>query len=256
MMVRAAQRAGRGLLRDFGDVASLQVSRKGPNDFVSQADRKAEKTILEVLSQARPEAGFLMEESGVHPGQGNQRFIVDPLDGTLNFLHGLPHWCVSIAFEEEGQIKAGVVYDPVKDDLFAADRSGGAYLNDHRLRIAPRTQVAESLIAIGWEEKPNDDGTRRPAYRERVADAGAATRRFGAAALDLAYVAAGRFDGFYEVGLKPWDMAAGMLLVTESGGYASTITGEMDPYLKDSILVANQRLHGQLMKALAGKALS
>lgn len=244
VMTRAAEKAGRALLRDFGEVEQLQVSRKGPADFVSTADRKAENIVRQELSKARPDIGFLMEESGTIIGADkSQRWIVDPLDGTSNFLHGLPHWAVSIALEREGEIVAGVVYDPIKDEMFWAEKGVGTFLNHKRLRVSARRALADSLVATGIPFKGH--GEHGPYLRqlEAVMAEVAGIRRFGAAALDLAYVSAGRFDAFFETSLKPWDVAAGMLLVTEAGGFVSEVAGGRSPIASGSVLAANSHLH-------------
>jgi len=253
VMVKAAQKAARGLIRDFGEVEQLQVSQKGPADFVSTADLQAERTIRQELQRARPEFGLLMEEGTNEPGtDGKHRWIVDPLDGTLNFLHGLPHFAISIGLEREGDIIAGVIYDPIKDELFWGERGAGAYLNDRRLRVSARRNLNEAVIATGipFMGKPEHQ-----AYLDMLAAVMAQTagiRRFGAAALDLAYVAAGRYDGFFEVGLSPWDIAAGILLVREAGGYVSEVAGGHNMLQSGSVLAGNDHLHLPLGSLLRG----
>ena len=215
VMLRAAEKAAKSLIRDFGEVEQLQVSQKGPADFVSNADLKAEKIVRIELAKARPAFGFLMEESGATAGADKaNRWIVDPLDGTTNFLHGLPHWAVSIALEREGEVVAGVIYEPIRDELFWAEKGQGAYLNAQRLRVSERRRLDEALVATG---APFRGHGNHPLFLTQIAAVMAETagiRRFGSAALDLAYVAAGRFDAFWETHLKPWDIAAGSLIVT------------------------------------------
>lgn len=252
VMTRAAIKASRGLKRDFGEVENLQVSRKGPADFVSTADLKADKTLREELGYARPEFGLLTEESAETKGtdENDRRWIVDPLDGTTNFLHGLPHFAISIALEERGEIVAAVVYDPIKDEMFTAEKGAGAFLNDRRLRVSGRASLNSALIGTGAPYLGHGD---RPVFLKEVDAVTAATagiRRMGAAALDLAYVAAGRFDGFWERDLSPWDIAAGVLLVRESGGQVSTIKGSAFKLEGDNILAANIELHSSLVKVL------
>ena len=227
VMMRAAEKAGRALVRDFGEVEQLQVSRKGPADFVSSADQKAEDIIRRELQKARPDYGFLMEEGGEIVGEDpDKRFIIDPLDGTTNFLHGLPHWAISIALEHKGEVTSAVIYDPAKDEMFWAERGAGAFMNDQRLRVSGRTKMIESLFATGlpWGSKPELPLKLRDLGRILPATSG--VRRFGVASLDLAYVAAGRFDGYWERGIEPWDVAAGLLIVREAGGFAEAIAGE------------------------------
>jgi myo-inositol-1(or 4)-monophosphatase len=253
VMFKAAEKAARGLKRDFGEVENLQVSRKGPADFVSNADHKAEKTIKDELQKARPGYGFLMEESAPVPptDESGRRWIVDPLDGTSNFLHGLPHFAISIALEERGEIIAGLVYDPIKEDLFHAEKGTGAWHNDRRLRVSARNRMTECLIATGAPFAGKGD---RPVFLGEIDAVMANTagiRRWGAAALDLAYVAAGRFDGFWERGLSPWDIAAGLILVREAGGYVSEMNGKAITLEKSpSILASNNAIHSDLMKLL------
>ena len=249
VMVQAALKAGRSLARDFGEVQNLQVSLKGPADFVSQADRKAEEIVFNELSRARPGYAFLMEERGAVPGEDDQhRWIVDPLDGTTNFLHGLPVFAVSIALERQGQIVAGVVYNPAMDELYTAERGGGAYMNDRRLRVAARRDFADAVIATGVPHlgKPNHDRFREELARVQIKVSG--IRRFGSAALDLAWVASGRVDGFWERHLKSWDMAAGVLLVREAGGFVTDAQGGDAMLTNGSIVAGNEAMHGELLK--------
>ncbi len=258
VMVRAAEKAGRALIRDFGEVEQLQVSRKGPADFVSAADTKAERIVRRELEKARPGFGFLMEESGAVKGTDrDRRWIVDPLDGTTNFLHGLPHFAVSIGLEERGEVIAGVVYDPVKDEIFWAEKGVGAYLGDRRMRVSGRTRLAESLLATGIPFLGRQEGAGHETFLAQLAAAMEKTsgvRRWGAAALDLAYVAAGRYDGFWETGLSAWDVAAGVILVREAGGYVSQIDNRAHRLDSPTILAANDRLHGDIVRLLARRA--
>src|SRR5262249_491913 len=224
IMIKAARKAGRTLKRDFGEVEHLQVSLKGPANFVTAADRRAEEIVHEELSHARPGYGFLGEEGGRREGPDKTHtFIVDPLDGTSNFLHGIPHFAVSIALEREGTIVAGVIYNPANDDLFVAERGKGAFLNEKRLRVAARRRLLACVI--GWGLRHHGRGDIALGLREvaAVQDKVAGLRRFGAAALDLAWVAAGRIDGYWERNISPWDVAAGTVLVREAGGYVTDL---------------------------------
>jgi myo-inositol-1(or 4)-monophosphatase len=240
VMVRAAEKAAKSLVRDFGEVEQLQVSRKGPADFVSSADLAAEKAIREELVKARPDFGLLMEESGKGgPTEARSRWIVDPLDGTTNFLHGVPHWSISIAAETDGAIVAGVVYDPVKNELFWAERGQGAYVNAKRLRVSGRRTLEIAMVATGMPFKGRATGPNYLQELDLIMGQVAAIRRFGSAALDLAYVAAGRYDAFWEYGLSPWDSAAGAILVTEAGGFVSEVDGGANPIFGKSILAVN-----------------
>ena len=226
VMITAARKAARALSRDFGEVENLQISRKGPSDFVTSADLKAEKTLFEELSKARPGYGFVMEERGIVEGTDKtNRWLVDPLDGTSNFLHGIPHFAISIGLEREGVLVAGVVYNVVRDELFWAEKGAGAYLNDRRLRVAARGDMRDALIATGtpFHGKPGHDVFLREV--ERIIAKTAGVRRWGAASLDLAYVAAGRFDGYWERNLNAWDIAAGAVIVREAGGVVTEPDG-------------------------------
>ncbi len=255
VMTKAAFRAARGLKRDFGEVENLQVSRKGPADFVSTADLKAEKSLREDLAHARPDFGFLMEESGAAEGRDpRRRWIVDPLDGTTNFLHGLPHWAISIAVEENQAIIAALVYDPIKDELFTAERGQGCFLNDRRLRVSSRRKLSEAVFATGIPFKGLEGHERFLEELGGVMAVSAGVRRWGTASLDLAYVAAGRYDGFWERGLQPWDFAAGILLVREAGGMISEMNGREMQVESPSLLASNATLHGDLQRALSGRA--
>jgi myo-inositol-1(or 4)-monophosphatase len=250
VMIAAARKAARSLARDFGEVENLQVSRKGPADFVSSADHKAEKTLFEELSKARPGYSFLMEERGAVEGTDkSHRWIVDPLDGTTNFLHGIPHFAISIGLEREGVLVAGVVYNVVRDELFWAEKGQGAYLNDKRLRVTARSDLRDALFGTGapYHGRPGHEVFLREV--ERVIAVSSGIRRFGAASLDLAYVAAGRFDGFWERGLSAWDVAAGAVLVREAGGLAKEIDGG-DFLQTGAIVAANERLLPLLTKTI------
>lgn len=247
VMVQAAMKAGRGLARDFGEVQNLQVSRKGPADFVSNADLAAEKIIEEELKLARPDYGFLMEEGGSKKGVDPQhRWIVDPLDGTTNFLHGIPFFAVSIALERDGNIVAGVVYNPAMDELYVAERGAGAYLNDRRMRVAGRADMSETVIGTGIPFMGHGDHERHIREQKAVMGKVAGIRRPGAAALDLAFVAAGRFDGFWEHNLNAWDMAAGIILIREAGGLVSDLDDRQNMFETGDIIAGNERVHKQL----------
>jgi myo-inositol-1(or 4)-monophosphatase len=250
VMTGAALKAARSLIRDFGEVENLQVSIKGPADFVSTADLKAEKTLRAELTRARPGYGLLMEESGETAGDGKHRWIVDPLDGTLNFLHGIPHFAISIALERDDEIIAGVVYEPLRDEMFWAEKGGGAWVNDRRLRVSARRGLADSLIATGIPFREHGDHPAYLATLEAVMGQTAGVRRQGAAALDLAYVAAGRYDGYWEFGLAPWDIAAGILLVREAGGYVSDAAGGHDMLITGNVIAANDHMHLPLASLL------
>jgi myo-inositol-1(or 4)-monophosphatase len=252
VMTDAVIKASRNLKRDFGEVENLQVSLKGPGDFVSQADRKAERTIYEMLDKARPGYGFVMEESGIIEGSDkSHRWHIDPLDGTSNFLHGIPHFAISVGLEREGQMVAGVVLDVIKDEMFIAERGKGAYVNTRRLRVSGRREAAGMLIGTGI---PHVGKPGHPQFLRELAAVMPKfqnVRRMGAAALDIAYVAAGRLDGFWERGLNSWDFAAGIALVREAGGTCLSLDGHADPLQSRDILCANEAAERLLRETLA-----
>jgi myo-inositol-1(or 4)-monophosphatase len=251
VMVQAAMKAGRSLSRDFGEVQNLQVSMKGPGDYVSQADRKAEDIIFAELSKARPGYGFLMEERGAVAGDDDQhRWIVDPLDGTTNFLHGIPLFAVSIALERQGQLVAGVVYNPAMDELYTTERGGGAFMNDRRLRVAARTKLSDAVIGCGVPHLGRGQHGQFLVELRNVMAEVSGVRRLGAASLDLAYVAAGRMDGFWETGLAAWDIAAGMLLIREAGGFLSDTDGGQNMLESGSLITGNETIQRALAKTL------
>jgi myo-inositol-1(or 4)-monophosphatase len=257
VMIKAAQKASRALKRDFGEVENLQVSLKGPANFVTAADRRAEETLREELAQARPGYGFLGEEGGMHEGSDkSHRWIVDPLDGTMNFLHGIPHFAISIALEREGAIVAGIVYNPINDELFTAEKGKGAFLNDQRLRVAARRRLADAVVACALPHPTRGDAALARSEHIAVQEKVAGLRRFGAAALDLAWVAAGRFDAYWERSLSPWDMAAGIALVREAGGFVTDLDGREDMLKTGGIIAGTDALHRELLRTLkeAGKA--
>jgi myo-inositol-1(or 4)-monophosphatase len=258
MMDRAARKAGAKLRRDFGEVQHLQVSRKGPADFVSKADRAAERTLYEELSKARPDWNFLLEESGeISADPSKPRFIIDPLDGTSNFLHGIPHFAISIAVEEtfstgHKEITSALVYQPMTDESFWAEKGRGAWLHDQRLRVSARRELPDALIATGIPFLGHGDFAQWARIFGAIAPEVAGIRRMGAAALDLAWVAAGRFDGYWESDLQPWDVAAGLLLMKEAGGFVTDFRGGDNPMERNEFLAANDSLHSKLHKLLAG----
>jgi myo-inositol-1(or 4)-monophosphatase len=253
VMEAAARKAARSLVHDFGEVEQLQVSKKGPSDFVSNADLKAERILRRELGKGRPRFGLLMEESGEERGEdSSNRWIVDPLDGTTNFLHGLPHFAISIAHERDGEIVAAVVHEPIREEMFWAERGTGAYLNDRRIRVSARTRLSDALIATGIPFRGRETHPRYMDTLAAVVPKIAGIRRFGSAALDLAYVAAGRYEGFWEFGLSSWDIAAGILLVREAGGLVSEVEGGAMMLETGSVLAATELLHGELGVVVRG----
>ncbi|PCJ99692.1 MAG: inositol monophosphatase [Zetaproteobacteria bacterium] len=255
VMMRASEKAARTLLRDFNEVEHLQISQKGPGDFVSAADRRSEEIIFEELKKSRPDYSFLMEESGVVEGKDpDYRWIIDPLDGTTNFLHGIPHWAISIALEHKGQIIAGLIHDPVKDEIFHAEKGKGAFMRRRRLRVSGRNDLMLATIATGAPRRSQAQKDKFIAEYTAMQSFAPGLRRFGAAALDLAYVAAGRYEGFWERDLKSWDVAAGIIIVKEAGGFISDIDDiRKNPVDTGNIIAANEQLFdsiGKILKAV------
>lgn len=251
VMVMAARKAARSLKRDFGEVENLQVSVKGPANFVTAADRRAEETLRAELSKARPGYGFLGEETGRHEGTDKSHtWIVDPLDGTTNFLHSIPQFCISIGLEREGTVVAGVIYNPITDELFIAERGKGAFLNDRRLRVATRKRLLDAVVCCPLPHHGRGDLALGLRELGAVQDKVAGLRRFGAAALDLAFVAAGRIDGYWERNISPWDIAAGLLMVREAGGFVSDIDGGEAMFEKRHIVAGNEFTHRELLALL------
>lgn len=253
IMVQSATKASRSLTRDFGEIENLQVSRKGPADFVSQADHRAEKIVRDELMKARPTYSFLMEEQGEIKGtDGQHRWLIDPLDGTTNFLHGIPLFACAIALERNGEIVASVIYNPVMDELFTAEKGAGAYLNNRRLRVAGRRHLADCVLATGIKVTGTDDDPRTLRQLATVSPACAGIRRTGSASTDLAWVAAGRLDGFWEARLAPWDVAPGLLLVKEAGGFVTDYAGRNDSVAKGEVVAGNEAVQAALLKTLQG----
>jgi myo-inositol-1(or 4)-monophosphatase len=252
VMTAAALKAGRGLKRDFGEVENLQVSVKGPGDFVTAADKRSEKTLFEELLKARPGYGFLMEEGGAVEGSDKTHtWHIDPLDGTANFLHGIPIFAISIALERDGQIVAGVIYNPATDDMYVAEKGQGAFYNNRRMRVAARRTLADSMVACGIPALGRVGLHAR--FQSELAATMAKTgniRRLGAAAIDLAMVASGRCDGYWERGIKPWDIAAGIIMVREAGGFVTDLSGGGDMLTKSEICAGNEAIHRQLLDTL------
>lgn len=248
VMEAAVRKAARRLVRDFGEVEHLQVSVKGAADFVSTADLNAEKTLVQELSKARPGWGFLLEEGGEKKGDGHHVFVIDPLDGTTNFLHGIPQFAISVALVKDDEAQAGIVYNPITDEMFWAEKGQGAWLNERRLRVSARKKLEESLFATGlpFKGKPDHDKTLEQVGRVLAVSSG--VRRMGSAALDLAFTAAGRFDGYWEENIKPWDMAAGILLVKEAGGTVTDMKGNHAMLERGDVIASNGALHNDLRK--------
>ena len=256
VMIKAARKAARTLKRDFGEVEQLQTSLKGPANFVTAADRRAEEILREELTTARPGYSFLGEEGGrIEGSDKTHTWVVDPLDGTSNFVHGIPHFAISIALEREGGVVAGLIYNPANDELFTAERGKGAFLNDKRLRVAARRRLADVVVACGLPHLGRGDIELGAKETAAVQGQVAGLRRFGAASLDLAWVAAGRLDGYWERNLSPWDIAAGLIMVREAGGYVTDMDGRETTPATVDVLAGNEAIHAELLKLLkaAGK---
>lgn len=252
--IKAARRGAAIISRASLDIDRVKVNQKGPNDFVTEVDQAAEQAIIGVLQQAYPDHAFLCEESGESANLAQNQenvWIIDPLDGTTNFIHGFPQYCVSIGLQQRGQITQAVVYDPSRNDLFTASKGAGAYLNDKRLRVSRRDKLADALIGTGFPFRGVDGLEHYIDMFRAMTPRCAGLRRPGAAALDLAYVAAGRLDGFFEKGLKPWDAAAGSLLITEAGGIVGTFKGDSDYLFKGDIIAATPKIFAQMITVLS-----
>ena len=255
VMISAARKAGRSLARDFGEVAQLQVSIKGPANFVSVADTKAEEIIFKELNKARPGYGFLMEEGGLIEGADTtHRWVVDPLDGTTNFLHSLPLFCVSIGLEREGQMVAGVIYNPASDELYTAEKGKGAYMNDRRLRVANRKAIGDTLVSTGIPHRGRPGHPKFLKEMETVMKEVAGIRRTGSAALDMAFTAAGRFDIYWERNLKPWDLAAGIVIVKEAGGIVTDLDGGDKMLETGDVMASNSTLNKLFLPLVSPKS--
>ncbi len=259
VMEKAARKAGNRLRRDFGEIEHLQVSRKGPSDFVSKADQRAERTIYDELLLARPDWGFVLEEAGIIEGDPDKpRWIIDPLDGTTNFLHGMPHFAISIAVQEPklggggwGDVTAGLIYQPITDETYWAEKSRGAWLQDARLRVSGRRQLADAVISTGMPYQAHGNFDEWTKIYNKLGPQIAGIRRYGAASLDLAWLAAGRYDGFWESDLSPWDTAAGCLLVREAGGFVTDYRGRSQAICAEQVIAGNDPLHSRLHKIIA-----
>lgn len=252
VMIDAVQKASRGLLRDFGELEHLQVSRKGLGDFVSVADKRSESFLIETLQKARPSYGFLTEESGEIPGEDPSHcWIIDPLDGTNNFLHGYPYFCITVALKRDNVIVAGVTYDPLKDEIFYAEKGCGAFLNNRRIRVTQRKKLEETLVAVGFAHVAEFDYVVMQTGLANLSRHGVSIRTAGASALDLAYIASGRLDGACFWGLKPWDVAAGILMIHEAGGIVTDFEGQQDILTPGNIITANPGIYKNLRDCLA-----
>ncbi len=250
-MVKACRKAAKTLIRDFGEIEKLQVSIKGPGDFVSAADKRVEKIIIDDLAKARPNYSIISEESGKIRNDEANKWIIDPIDGTSNFLHGIPHFAISIGLEQNNEIICGILYDPIKDEMFAAEKGNGSYLNNKRIRVSARSKLDNSLIVTGGPKMLSKNREFAfESYKKFSSEVFIPIRKMGSAALDMAYVAAGRFDGFWQRDLNYWDIAAGIIIVKEAGGYISDFKGNNDYIQNQTILASNSKIHEEMIKVL------
>ena len=252
VMVKACRKASKILIRDFGEIEKLQVSLKGPGDFVTASDKKVEEILIEVLQKARPNYSILSEEIGQINNDDSFKWIIDPIDGTANFLHGIPHFAISIGLEHDKEIICGIIYDPIKDEMFTAEKGNGAYLNNKRMRVSSRSKLKDCIICTGGHKRDSKDRELAlEEYKKFSSKVFIPIRKFGSASLDMAYVAAGRCDGYWQRDLSYWDIAAGIILVKESGGFVTDFNGE-NRYIKNkTILVTNSKINKEMIEVLS-----
>ena len=251
VMVKACRKAAKTLIRDFGEIENLQVSLKGPGDFVSASDKKVEKILIDELQKARPNYSILSEEIGKISNDESFKWIIDPIDGTANFLHGIPHFAISVGLEHEEEIICGIIYDPIKDEMFIAEKGNGSYLNNQRIRVSSRSKLKNCIIFTGGpKHELKDRELALKEYKNFSSNVLIPIRKMGSASLDMAYVAAGRCDGFWQRNLNYWDIAAGIILVKESGGFVTDFKGENEYIQNKTILVTNSRISNEMIEVL------
>ena len=255
IIIRACNKASRGLIRDFGEIENLQVSSKGPGDFVSSADKRTEKTIIEELQKAHSDYGIITEETGIiNKSNTKNRWVIDPIDGTMNFLNGIPHFAISIGYEEDNEIKCGVIFDPIKNEMFCAEKGNGAYLNNSRIRVSNKKKLVDSLLVTGGPKHSSKNKEEIFSQYVNVSkNIHAPIRKFGSAALDIAYVACGRFDGYWQKELNYWDIAAGIIILKEAGGFVDFFDLNNEAPLKKNILASNSNIHDELSDLILKK---
>tara|TARA_B100000963_G_scaffold360426_1_gene391265 strand:- start:922 stop:1725 length:804 start_codon:yes stop_codon:yes gene_type:complete len=255
IILKACNKASRSLIRDFGEIEKLQVSSKGPGDFVSSADKRTEKTIINELQKAHPDYGIITEESGIiNKSNTKNRYVIDPIDGTNNFLNGIPHFAISIGYEENNEIKCGVIFDPIKNEMFCAEKGQGAFLNNSRIRVSKKKKLENALLVTGGPK--HDSKIKKQIFSEfiNISDVSfSSVRKFGSAALDIAYVACGRFDGYWQREINYWDIAAGVIILKEAGGYVDFFDKDEMAPLKRNILASNSNIHEELSKLVIKK---
>jgi len=254
LITRACMKASRSLIRDFGELENLQVSSKGPGDFVSSADKRTEKTIIEELQKAHPEYGIITEETGIiNKSNIKNRWIIDPIDGTMNFLNGVPQFAISIAYEENNEIICGVIFNPITNEMFCAEKGNGAYLNNSRIRVSNKKKLKDALLVTGGPEGASKIKNKIYSEYINVSNNVSNVRKFGSAALDMAYVACGRFDGYWQRELKYWDIAAGVIILREAGGFIDFFEDDLSYPLKKNILASNSNIHHELKELINKK---
>ena len=254
LITRACMKASRSLIRDFGEIEHLQVSSKGPGDFVSSADKRTEKIIIEELQKAHPEYGIITEETGIiNKSNIKNRWIIDPIDGTTNFLNGIPQFAISIAYEENNEIMCGIIFDPIKNEMFTAEKGNGAYLNNSRIRVSNKKKLIDSLLVTGGPNGVSKIKDKIFSEYINVSNNVSNVRKFGSAALDMAYVACGRFDGYWQRELNYWDIAAGIVILKEAGGFVDFFEDDPDQPLKKNILASNSNIHDELKELINKK---
>tara|TARA_B100001248_G_scaffold196673_1_gene151282 strand:- start:802 stop:1602 length:801 start_codon:yes stop_codon:yes gene_type:complete len=254
LITKACMKASRSLIRDFGEIENLQVSTKGPGDFVSSADKRTEKILIDELQKAHPEYGIITEESGViNKLNVKNRWIIDPIDGTMNFLNGVPQFAISIGYEEDGEIKCGVIFNPITNEMFCAEKGSGAYLNNSRIRVSNKKKIKDALIVTGGPKGSSKIKDKIFSEYINVSKNVSNVRKFGSAALDIAYVACGRFDGYWQRELNYWDIAAGIVILKEAGGFVDFFEEDKSSPLKKNILATNTNIHDQLRELIKKK---
>ncbi len=254
IITKACMKASRSLIRDFGEIENLQVSSKGPGDFVTSADKRTEKIIIDELQKANDQYGIISEEAGIiNPSNTKNRWIIDPIDGTMNFLNGVPHFAISIGYEEENEIKCGVIFDPIKNEMFCAEKGNGAYLNNSRIRVSNKKVLTDALLVTGGPKHSSKIKDRIFSEFIRISKNIPHIRKFGSAALDIAYVACGRFDGYWQRELNYWDIAAGIIILKEAGGFIDFFETDKKAVLKKNILASNSNIHEKLSDLIIKK---
>jgi myo-inositol-1(or 4)-monophosphatase len=254
LITRACMKASRSLIRDFGEIENLQVSSKGPGDFVSSADKRTEKILIEELQKAHPEYGIITEETGIiNKSNTKNRWIIDPIDGTMNFLNGVPQFAISVAYEEDNEIKCGVIFNPITNEMFCAEKGNGAYLNNSRIRVSNKKKINDALVVTGGPKQASKIKDKIFSEYINVSKNVSNVRKFGSAALDMAYVACGRFDGYWQRELNYWDIAAGMIILKEAGGFIDFFEEDTRLPLKKNILASNSNIHDELKELIIKK---